>query len=48
MFVHDATDAKLQEVLGDSELLAGASSIFIPSREHLSELATKTLGWVER
>jgi hypothetical protein len=43
LFVHDATDAKIQRVLARE--IIDAESSFIPSRDELERLTTKTLAW---
>lgn len=48
VFVHDATDEKLQTVLADETLLAGAVGMHVPQRDELASLDSKTLAWVER
>jgi hypothetical protein len=44
VFVHDATDEKLQNVLRSYE--PGATEIFYPRRDELRSLSTKTLAWL--
>jgi O-methyltransferase len=46
LFVHDATDEKLQAVL--TELTPNAGLSFVPDRDDLPKLATKTLAWFEK
>jgi O-methyltransferase len=46
VFVHDATDAKLQEVI--RETLNDATELFVPARDEVSRLETKTLAWALR
>lgn len=48
VFVHDATDDKLQDVLSDESLVPGARGRFVPSRDDLPALESKTLAWLER
>jgi O-methyltransferase len=48
VFVHDATDRKLQRVLADETLLAGAVAKHVPRRDDLPLLDSKTLAWMER
>lgn len=46
VFVHHATDAKLQDVI--EEVLDGAHELFAPRLEDLPQLETKTLAWALR
>lgn len=46
VFVHDATDAKLQDVV--RETLSDATECFVPAPDELPALETKTLAWAMR
>lgn len=46
VFLHDATDEKLQKVFVD--LTAGASELHVPARDELAQLESKTLAWAKR
>lgn len=48
LFLHDATDEKLQEVFCDPEFLTGATDLFVPRRDELASTATKTLAYAHR
>ena len=48
VFVHDASDEKLQAVILDGQLTPGAVERFVPRRADLPSLPTKTLAWIEK
>jgi hypothetical protein len=48
VFAHDATDEKLQHVFRDLRLNKLSSTSFVPTREQLDDLPTKTLAWFQK